>query len=116
MSCLLMASRKNGIHRLSSFLSFQKLQKELIVARSLVNLALARMGYFSVVHMMRSSANRALLTLIRDGRSLMKTRNKVQLNADGPSSSVLLEDVIPSTVVWIVLLVRKAWIYFSIFP
>ena len=87
------------------------MQYALIVASARFNFALASIGYFSVVQMTRSSANSALLTLRRDGRSLMKIRNRVQLRADPcgrPSSRVLLDKVVPSTVVYIVLLVRKA--------
>ena len=41
---------------------------------------------------------------------MIKIRKRVQLSADpwgSPSSRVLLEDVAPSTVVWMVLLVRE---------
>ena len=82
-----------------------------IVARAFFSLALARIGYFSEVQMTRSSAKRALDIFIWGGRSLMKMRNSVQLSAEpcgSPSSRVFLEEVNPSTVVWIVLSVKKA--------
>ena len=81
-----------------------------MVAKAFLSLARARIGYFSVVQMTRSSAKRAFDTLRRSGKSLIKIRNNVQLKAEPwgrPSSSVILDEVVLLTVVWIVLLLRK---------
>ena len=90
--------------------NFQKLQYAPIVVKALLNLARARMGYFSVVQMTRSSAKRALETFKKLGRSLIKMRNNVQLRAEpwgSPSSKVNFEKFLPSTVVCMVLSTRR---------
>ena len=90
-----------------------------MIDRAFLSFALARIGYFSVVQMTRSSANKALDTLRRSGKSLIKMRNNVQLKAEPwgrPSSSVSLDEVVLSTVVCMVLSVRKEWIHLNILP
>merc|ERR1711923_175299 len=95
-------------------LSFQRLQNT-----ALFNFVLDSIGYLSVVQITKSSAKSAFDTLRCFVKSLMYTRNRVQLRADPwgrPSSSVLLDDVAPSHLVAIVLLVKNPWIHLSIFP
>ena len=99
--------------------NFQKLQYAPIVVKALLNLARARMGYFSVVQMTRSSAKRALETFKKLGRSLIKMRNNVQLRAEpwgSPSSRVKFQEVVPTLAVCMVLLNKKAWRQLNIFP
>ncbi len=50
-----------------------------MVAKAFLSLARARIGYFSVVQMTRSSAKRALDTLRRSGKSLIKIRNNIYI-------------------------------------
>ena len=52
------------------------------MVRAVFSFLLARMGYFSVVQITRSSAKRALETFRSGGRSFRNIKKRVQLSAD----------------------------------
>ena len=90
--------------------SFQKLQYVFRVASALLSFTLASIWYISVVQITRSSAKRALGMLRRGGKSMRKMKKRVHLSSEpcgSHYSSVFLDEVAQSTVVCIVLLLKK---------